>query len=214
MFACQNFLQQSCRKFYREQNLFYGHLMKLTYLAQKGPTRQIWGCFQHLEKFSKSGIATVCSIDFRSLISRNRGRSGSCSSWQCCRTQLVLQLCQLHHLLIRCGLGDNRCRSHSFRRPSPWLNRSRARRRGRPAKEQWRHLAPVRRPWPRSSAPSARMTSTATPRTHWTRPFSPPSRSLARNAAAASSPSRAHSGELKRAPRCVATHQNSSTALP
>ena len=29
MFACQNFLQQSCSKFYKEQKLFYGHLMKM-----------------------------------------------------------------------------------------------------------------------------------------------------------------------------------------
>jgi len=154
------------------------------------------GLFPHLEKFSKSGDATVCSIDFENLISLNPGRSGFCSSLQCCRTQLVLQLCRLHHLLIRFGLGVNRCRSRSVRQSSPWLNRSRARRRGRPATEPQRHLAPVRRSWPRSSAPSAHMTSTATTRTQWARPLSPSSRSLARKAAAASSPSRAHSGEL------------------
>ena len=85
----------------------------------------------------------VCLIDFGSFISLNPGRSGSCSSSQCCRTQLVLQLCQLHHLLIRLGLGDNPCQSSSVSRPSFGLNRSRARRRGRPA----RHLAAIWRPY-------------------------------------------------------------------
>jgi len=77
---------------------------KWSHLAQKWPTRQIWGCFQHLRNFSKSGDAAVCLINFENFISFKPGRSGSSSSWQCCRTQLVLQLCQLHHLLTRFGL--------------------------------------------------------------------------------------------------------------
>ena len=35
MFACQNFLQQSCSKFYLEQKLFYGHLMKMITSSSK-----------------------------------------------------------------------------------------------------------------------------------------------------------------------------------
>jgi len=35
MFACQNFLQQSCSKFYKEQKLFYGHLMKINTSSSK-----------------------------------------------------------------------------------------------------------------------------------------------------------------------------------
>jgi len=35
MFACQNVLQQSCSKFYKEQKLFYGHLMKMKTSSSK-----------------------------------------------------------------------------------------------------------------------------------------------------------------------------------
>jgi len=104
---------------------------KWEHLAQKWPTRQIWGCFQRLEKFSKSGDATVCSIDFGNLLSLNPGWSSFCSSWQCWRTQLALQLCQLHHHLIRHGSGDQLYRSCSVSRWSCCLIQSRARRRGR-----------------------------------------------------------------------------------
>ena len=182
--------------------------------AQKVFARQFWVLFWHLAKFGQVHAPPVCLIDFGSLISLDQGRFGSCSSSQWCRTQLVLQLCQLHHLLIRLGLGDNRRQSSSISRPSPCLNASQARRRGRPASDQQRHLAPVRHLWLRSSAPDARMTSTASPRVKWTRPFPPSSRSLARNADAAESPSRAHFGELERAPRCITVHQNSPTAPP
>jgi len=119
-----------------------------------------------------------------------------------------------HHVLFRSGLGVNRCQSSSVSRLSFCLNRSWARRRGRPAAEQRRHLVPVRRSWPRLLAPSARMTSTATPRAEWTRPLPLCLASLARRAPAASSPSRAHSSELVCAPRCVSVHQIPPTASP
>jgi len=35
MFACQNFLQKSCSKFYKEQKLFHGHLMKMNTNSSK-----------------------------------------------------------------------------------------------------------------------------------------------------------------------------------
>ena len=35
MFACQNFLKQSCSKFSKEQNLFYVQLMKMTTSCSK-----------------------------------------------------------------------------------------------------------------------------------------------------------------------------------
>ena len=134
-------------------------------IAQKWSTRQIWGCFQHLENFLSPGTQTVCSIDFGNSISFNPVRSGSCSSWQYCRTQLVLQLCQLHHLLTRSSLGDNLCRSSSVRLWSRRLIQSRARRRGRPA----RHLSASWRPYagvgPARQVVGVGMDAT-TPRTH------------------------------------------------
>ena len=87
----------------------------------------------------KSRDVAVCSIDFENLISLNPGRSGFCSSSQCCRTQLVLQLCQLHHLLTCFGLEVNHCWCRSVSRWSRGLIQSRARRRGRPV----RHLAAI-----------------------------------------------------------------------
>jgi len=77
-----------------------------------------------------------------------------------------------------------------------------------------RQMSSVRRRWSRSSAPSARMTSTATPRAEWTRPLSLSSPSRACKPAAASSVSRAHSGELVCARRCVSVHQTSPKAPP
>jgi len=181
---------------------------KWTHHAQKVLSRQIW-------VLSSAFLAlTVCVIDFGNLISLNPSRSGFCSSRQCYRTQLVLQLCQLHHLLTRFGLEVNHRRSCSISWWSRCLIQSRARRRGRPVTGHRWHMAPVHHFWPRSLAPSACKASTATPRTQWTRPLSPSSRSLARKAAAVSSPSRAHSGELNRARRCIAAHQNSPTAPP
>ena len=80
-------------------------------------------------------------------------------------TQLVIQLCQLHHLLIRLGLGDNHCQSSSISQSSFCLNRSRARRRGRPAQ----HLAAIWRPYggvgPTHQVVDVVMDAT-TPRTH------------------------------------------------
>ena len=61
MFACQNFLQQSCSKFYKEQKLFYGHLMKMNTSSSKVAHNVDLGLFGTLRNFSKSGNATVCS---------------------------------------------------------------------------------------------------------------------------------------------------------
>jgi len=127
---------------------------KRSQMAQIWPTRKNWGCFQHLENFLSPGTQTVCSIDFENFIPLNPGRSSFCSSWQSCRSRLILQLCQLHHVLIRSGLGVIRCQSSSVSRPSFCLNRNGAHRRGRPAAEQRRHLSSIRRSWPRLSAPA------------------------------------------------------------
>ena len=54
MFACQNFLQQSCSKFYKEQKLFYGHLMKMITNSSKVAHKADLGLFSTLRKFSKS----------------------------------------------------------------------------------------------------------------------------------------------------------------
>jgi len=181
---------------------------KWSNLAQNWPTRQICGTFQHLGNFLSPGTKTVCSIGFENSISFNPGRSGFCSSLQCWRTRLELQLCQLRHPLIRLGLGDNYHRSRSVRQPSFSLNQSRARRRGRPAAEFCRHLASVRRSWPRSSAPSVRLSSTATPRAKWTRPFA-----LPRPLSPETRPQRAHLRELPPASLCALLAASQSTKL-
>jgi len=54
MFACQNFLQKSCRKFYKEQKLFYGYLMKMITNSSKLTHKANLGLFPTLRKFSKS----------------------------------------------------------------------------------------------------------------------------------------------------------------
>jgi len=54
MFACQNFLQQSCSKFYKEQKLFYGYLMKMIANSSKLTHKADLGLFPTLRKFSKS----------------------------------------------------------------------------------------------------------------------------------------------------------------
>jgi len=61
MFVCQNVLQKSCRKFYKEQKLFYGHLMKMNTSRSKVTHKADLGLFSTLREFSKSGIAAVCS---------------------------------------------------------------------------------------------------------------------------------------------------------
>ena len=54
MFECQNFLQKSCSKFYKEQKLFYGHLMKMITNSSKLTHNAALGLFPTLRKFSKS----------------------------------------------------------------------------------------------------------------------------------------------------------------
>ena len=51
MFACQNFLHQSCRKFYKEQKLFYVHLMKMKTSSSKVTHKADLGLFPTLRKF-------------------------------------------------------------------------------------------------------------------------------------------------------------------
>jgi len=54
MFACQNFLQQRCSKFYKEQKLFYSHLTKMITNSSKVTHKANLGLFPTLRKFSKS----------------------------------------------------------------------------------------------------------------------------------------------------------------
>ena len=88
---------------------------KWTQLAQNWLTRQNWGLFWHLAKFCQVLAPPVCLKFFGSSISFDPGRFGFCSCWQTCRTQLVLQDCQLHYLLIRHCLGVNLCQSSYVR---------------------------------------------------------------------------------------------------
>ena len=50
MFACQNFLQKSCGKFYKEQKLFYSHLMKVITSSSKVTHKAELGLFPTLRK--------------------------------------------------------------------------------------------------------------------------------------------------------------------
>jgi len=111
-------------------------------------------------------------------------------------------------------LDVNQRQSSSVTQALQALNGHRPRRCGRPALAHRRHLASVCRLWPRSSVLEACMTSTMTPSSAWMQPFPPSRLSRAESSAAAESPSRAHSGELERAPRCIASHQSSLTAPP
>jgi len=61
MFACQTFLQKICSNFYKEQKLFYGHLMKMITSSSKVTHKADLGLFPTLRKFSMSGIVAVCS---------------------------------------------------------------------------------------------------------------------------------------------------------
>ena len=54
MFACRISLQQSCIKFYKEQKLFYDHLMKLITTSSKVTHKADLGLFPTLGKISKS----------------------------------------------------------------------------------------------------------------------------------------------------------------
>jgi len=54
MFACQNILKQSCRKFYKEQKLFYGHLMKMITSSTKVTHKTVLGCFREHKQFAWS----------------------------------------------------------------------------------------------------------------------------------------------------------------
>ena len=51
MFSCQNFLQQICSKFYKEQKLFYGHLMKMLTTSSKVTHNAKLGLFSTLRNF-------------------------------------------------------------------------------------------------------------------------------------------------------------------
>ena len=50
MFACQNFLNQSSRKFYKEQKLFHGHLMKMITTCSKSAYKADLGAVLALSK--------------------------------------------------------------------------------------------------------------------------------------------------------------------
>ena len=142
MFACQNFLKQSCIKFYKEQKLFHCHLMKMITTCSKSAYKaDLWAVLT-LSKILLSPGATSLPDRFWK-ISLYPSRFGLCSSWQTCRTRLVLQEYQLHHLLIHHGLEVIQRLSSSIRQAMQALMVSSARRRGRPAQ----HLAAIWRPY-------------------------------------------------------------------
>jgi len=149
MFACQNFLNKSCSKLYKEQNLFHGHLMKMITTYSKSAYKADLGAVLAL-----SPGATSLLDRFWKLHISSSGRFGLCSSWQTCRTRLVLQEYQQHHLKIHHGLEVNQRQSGTVTQASRFLNGRCPHRRGRPAQ----HQAAICRPY-------AVMDAT-TPRTH------------------------------------------------
>jgi hypothetical protein len=67
MFACQNFLKQSCSKFYKEQKLFYGHIKKMTKTCPKRAHKEELGAVLTLSKILPSPSATSLSEGFWKL---------------------------------------------------------------------------------------------------------------------------------------------------
>jgi len=58
MFACQNFLQQSCRTFYKEQKMVDGHLMKMITSCSKSACKAVFGAVLTLNQIWLSPGAT------------------------------------------------------------------------------------------------------------------------------------------------------------
>jgi len=58
MFACQNYLQKSCRKCYKEQKLFYGHRMKMNTSCSKSAFKAVLGSALALNQFARSILKT------------------------------------------------------------------------------------------------------------------------------------------------------------
>jgi len=54
MFACLSNLKQSCRELYKEQKLFYDHLMKMCRTCSKRTHKSDLKVESTLEKFAKS----------------------------------------------------------------------------------------------------------------------------------------------------------------
>ena len=71
MFACQNFLQQSCSKFYKEQKLFYGHLMKMITSCSNSACKAELGVVLALSRIWLSGreqfARTILGISYLSI---------------------------------------------------------------------------------------------------------------------------------------------------
>ena len=60
MFACQNFIQQSCRKVYKEQKLFNGYPMKINTTCSKRAHKANLGAVPTLRIFlSHSGVTSL-----------------------------------------------------------------------------------------------------------------------------------------------------------
>jgi len=70
--------------------------------------------FGHWEDFLSPLHDSVCLKVVWSFTYSHPGRFGSCSNWQSCRSHLVLQVCQLYHLLTHTSLEDNHRRSSSI----------------------------------------------------------------------------------------------------
>jgi len=68
-----NFLQQSCSKFYKEQKLFYGHLMKMIPSSSKSAYKAVLGADLALNQIWLSPGATSLHDRFWELhISQSR----------------------------------------------------------------------------------------------------------------------------------------------
>jgi len=73
MFACQNLLQQSCSKFYKEQKLFYGHLIKMITACTKSACKAVLGVVLALSQIWLSpGASSLLDRFWKPHISQSR----------------------------------------------------------------------------------------------------------------------------------------------
>jgi len=67
MIACQNFLKQSCIKFYKKQKLFDGHIMKMNTTCPKSAYKAELGAVLALSQILLSPGATSLADRFWKL---------------------------------------------------------------------------------------------------------------------------------------------------
>jgi len=73
MLACQNFLKRSCSKFYKEQKLFQGHLIKMITSCSKSASKADLGAvLAHSKILLSHGITSLLDQFWELRISLSR----------------------------------------------------------------------------------------------------------------------------------------------